>query len=95
MLLVLSEVGIAEAGRASGWVLLGFYGGFAVSPSIFGYSVDETGSWVLGWSGVAAIFALAAALAWVWYRRRSRARKVAAAAQQENFSRAPNVLGEN
>jgi predicted MFS family arabinose efflux permease len=86
MLLVLAEVGTEEAGRASGWVLLGFYGGFAVSPTLFGYSVDASGSYILGWSGVTVIFAVAAALAWMWYRRRARARKAAAAQRQENLS---------
>jgi MFS family permease len=78
MLLVLAEVGTEEAGRASGWVLLGFYGGFAVSPTLFGYSVDASGSYIIGWSAVTVIFAVAAALAWTWYRRRARARKAAA-----------------
>lgn len=88
MLLVLAEVGAEEAGRASGWVLLGFYSGFALSPSIFGYSVDASGDYVLGWGGVTCVFALAAVLAWVWYRRRARARR--AAAQQENPTGPPN-----
>jgi nitrate/nitrite transporter NarK len=95
MLLVLSEVGTEEAGRASGWVLLGFYGGFAVSPTIFGYSVDASGSYVVGWVGVAACFTSAAVLAWVWYRRRARARRIAASRRQENYSGAPKVLGES
>jgi nitrate/nitrite transporter NarK len=95
MLLVLSEVGTEEAGRASGWVLLGFYGGFAISPTIFGYSVDATESYVVGWIGVASIFTLAAVLAWIWYRRRARSRRIAAAGRQENFSGAPKVLGES
>ncbi|MGH2787128.1 MAG: MFS transporter [Actinomycetota bacterium] len=71
MLLVLAETETEETGRASGWVLLGFYGGFAVSPTIFGYSVDASGTYALGWSAVTGIFALAAVLATVWYRRSS------------------------
>lgn len=49
MLAVVSEVGAEEAGRASGIVLFGFYGGFVVSPVLFGYSVDRTGSYAWGW----------------------------------------------
>lgn len=89
MLLVLAEVGVEEAGRASGWVLLGFYAGFAVSPTIFGYSVDASDSYVPGWSAVTCTFVVAATFAWVWYRRRLRARKATAAARQVNLFGSP------
>jgi predicted MFS family arabinose efflux permease len=63
MLTIISQVRDAEAGRAAGWVLTGFYGGFVVSPVAFGYSVDVTGDYVVGWSVVALVFLAAAVLA--------------------------------
>lgn len=63
MLTIISHVDDEEAGRAAGWVLTGFYGGFVVSPVAFGYSVDVTSDYLLGWSGVALVFFVAAVLA--------------------------------
>jgi predicted MFS family arabinose efflux permease len=60
------------AGRASGRVLLGFYGGFVVGPVAFGWSVDEAGSYVPGWLGVCGSFVLAAVVALSWHRARLR-----------------------
>lgn len=68
MLAVLTEVDAREAGRASGYVLTGFYIGFVVSPSLFGYSVDATGSYTLGWSGIVVTFAAATIVAAAWHR---------------------------
>jgi predicted MFS family arabinose efflux permease len=70
MLAVLAEVSPQDAGRASGLVLTGFYVGFVVSPMLFGYSVDRTGSYDLGWGAVALVFVLAAAVAAGWHRSR-------------------------
>lgn len=73
MLAILKEVGAAQAGRASGLVLFGFFGGFIASPILFGYSVDHTRSYTWGWTGVAVIFALAASIAHSWRRASSKA----------------------
>ncbi len=66
MLAVISEVDVGLAGRASGIVLTGFLGGLTISPVLFGWSVDQTGDYVVGWVAVAvaAAFSLAVALAW-------------------------------
>jgi nitrate/nitrite transporter NarK len=68
MIAVLSEVGDEDAGRASGYVQSGFYGGFAVSPILFGYSVDTTGEYTIGWIGVTAAFIAATLVATLWHR---------------------------
>jgi predicted MFS family arabinose efflux permease len=52
MLVVVREAGAAAAGRASGPVLLAFYGGYVVSPIAFGHSLDVTGAYDVGWAGV-------------------------------------------
>jgi MFS family permease len=69
MLAVVAEVDSTEAGRASGYVQSGFYGGFVASPYAFGYSVDTTGTYDWGWAAVAVVFAAAALLAGVWQQR--------------------------
>jgi nitrate/nitrite transporter NarK len=66
MLAILVEVSAEDAGRASGYVQTGFYGGFVVSPILFGYSVDVTGGYGLGWGSVAVVFLLATLLALGW-----------------------------
>jgi nitrate/nitrite transporter NarK len=68
MIAVLAEVGDEDAGRASGYVQAGFYGGYALSPIVFGYSVDVTGTYDLGWLGVTVAFAAATAVAMLWHR---------------------------
>ena len=57
MLAVVAIAPSHEAGRASGYVLTGFYAGFVVSPVAFGLSVDRTGTYAPGWIAVAATFA--------------------------------------
>lgn len=74
MLAVVAESGPGDAGRASGWVLTGFYGGFVAGPFTFGLSVDRLGSYAWGWTGVTCAFALAAVVAAVWHAQRRRAR---------------------
>jgi hypothetical protein len=66
----------AHAGHASGFVVLGFLGGFAVAPPLFGYSVEVTGAYRLGWGGVLVSFAFAALLMHLWdpEERRTRVR---------------------
>lgn len=60
MLAVINDAGPELAGRASGIVLAGFLSGLAISPPLFGYSVDVTGSYNLGFTVVSALFAAAA-----------------------------------
>jgi nitrate/nitrite transporter NarK len=71
MIAVLAEVGDRDAGRASGYVQAGFYGGYAFSPIVFGYSVDATGNYDLGWLGVTVVFAAATVIAILWHRSRA------------------------
>ncbi|HEX2050692.1 MAG TPA: MFS transporter [Actinomycetota bacterium] len=73
MLAVVAEAGPGDAGRASGWVLTGFYGGFVAGPFTFGLSVDRLGSYAWGWAGVTCSFAIAAAIALAWHAYRRRA----------------------
>jgi sugar phosphate permease len=61
-----------HAGHASGFVVLGFLGGFAVAPPLFGYSVEVTGSYSLGWIGVLLSFAFAGLLMHLWDREERR-----------------------
>lgn len=67
MIGVVATIDIRDAGRASGLVLLGFYGGFVSSPVVFGWMVDRTGTYVPGWALIAAAFA-GATLITVWWR---------------------------
>jgi MFS family permease len=64
----------AHAGHASGFVVLGFLGGFAVAPPLFGYSVERTGAYGIGWGGVLISFAFGAFLMHVWDREELRTR---------------------
>lgn len=72
-LAAVADVSSRDAGRASGLVLGSFLAGFTLSPVAFGYAVDVTGSYDLGWSAVIVVFALGtlAALAWRRYERRA------------------------
>ncbi|MGH2819930.1 MAG: hypothetical protein ACRDJ5_04675, partial [Actinomycetota bacterium] len=70
MLALIAEVGGRQAGRAAGYVLGGFYGGFVLTPPLFGYSVDVTGGYGIGWTGIGALFAVATVLAGAWHRTR-------------------------
>ena len=70
MIAVLSEVGPEDAGRASGYVQSAFYGGFAASPVVLGYSIDATDDYRIAWLSVTIAFALAAVVAGLWRRMR-------------------------
>jgi predicted MFS family arabinose efflux permease len=74
MLAIVAEVDGRAAGLASGYVQTGFYLGFVFSPVLFGYLVDRTGEYTLGWLCVAAAFAAATGIALAWYVTRARAR---------------------
>lgn len=72
MLEIVKGMDAAEAGRASGIVLLAFYMGHVLSPTAFGFSVDRTGAYDLGWGAALVIYVLALALAAAW-RQKQRA----------------------
>ncbi len=57
-----------QAGRSTGVLVLGFMGGYASSPVLFGTSVDATGSYRTGWLLCVAAFVAAGALMLVWRR---------------------------
>ena len=46
---IVAEVDIASAGRASGIVMSAFLAGWMITPSIFGWTLDVTGSFTVGW----------------------------------------------
>jgi predicted MFS family arabinose efflux permease len=72
MLAVMDEAGAGGAGRASGVVMLGFLAGLGAAPTLFGWSVDITGSYTTMW--VLSIGALTAAVFITvgWLRRVAR-----------------------
>ena len=72
MLEIVKGMEAADAGRASGAVLLAFYAGYVLSPAAFGYSVDRTGAYDLGWGAVLVIYSLALVLAAIWDRKDKR-----------------------
>jgi predicted MFS family arabinose efflux permease len=69
MLAIVAEFGTERSGRASGYVQSAFYSGFVVYPVLFGYTVDATGEWVVGWTVVTATFCIAALVSVLWHRR--------------------------
>ncbi len=70
MMAVLTEVEPRFAGRASGVVLLGFYGGFVTSPILIGTLADRTGSYAVGWLLVGVVFLGSVVVAGHWHLRR-------------------------
>ena len=67
---VIALAGPGGAGRASGIVWLGFLGGLGVGPPVYGFTVDQSGSYALMWWLSLAAFALAATVALAWMRDR-------------------------
>jgi MFS family permease len=65
---IITMVGPGTAGRATGLVWLGFLGGLAIGPPIYGWTVDQTGSYITMWWLVAAAFALMTLGAVLWGR---------------------------
>lgn len=63
MLAVLSISDRQSAGQASGMVLFGFYIGFVGSPVTFGWIVDSSGTYLLGWVLLATAYGCAAVIA--------------------------------
>jgi len=72
MMAVLGVVDARSAGRASGIVLFGFYGGFVPGPIAFGWIVEASSQYSLAWSLVAASTLMAAVLAAGWRRMESQ-----------------------
>ncbi len=60
MLSVIVEVGAELSGKATGVILSGFMLGLATAPPIFGWSVDQLGTYVPGFIGVIVCFSAAA-----------------------------------
>ncbi|MGY1812297.1 MFS transporter [Blastococcus sp. SYSU D00820] len=79
MLAALSGSG-AQAGRATGWIVLGFMGGYASSPTLFGAMVESTGGYAAGWWGVVGSFLAAGALMTAWWLLSRQGRPAAAVA---------------
>jgi predicted MFS family arabinose efflux permease len=69
MVAVMAYAGDENTGRASGVVLTGFGIGLTVGPPIFGWSVDTTGSYDVGFAMVLAELAAATSIAFLWGRR--------------------------
>ena len=51
------------AGRASGVMFVGFHGGIATGPLLFGWMIDSTGSYPTVWRIAAGLFIVGAAIA--------------------------------
>lgn len=73
MVLVLQRAAPGRAGQDSALVAAGFFAGFALGPPLFGL-LAQSGRYGPGWSVVAAEFAVAAAVAFLWAVR-DRARR--------------------
>jgi cyanate permease len=69
MLAVMHMAGPARAGRASGVVMLGFLAGLGSAPPLFGWTVDETGSYTLMWVIAIAVLVAGTLVAAEWTRR--------------------------
>ncbi|MEW2413048.1 MFS transporter [Streptomyces sp. NPDC046866] len=73
MVLVMQRAAPGRAGQDSALAAAGFFAGFAVGPPLFG-RLAESGRYGAGWLLVAAEFAAAGAVAFVWAVRDRRAR---------------------
>jgi MFS family permease len=69
MLAIVRELEPSATGRATGIVQSMFYVGLLICPILFGWSVDATDRYDLGWAGVTGIFGLATLLAGAWHLR--------------------------
>lgn len=63
---VVAMTDLRDAGRASGFVLLGFYTGFVSSPALFGWTVDRLGVYAPGWISITIAFAAATVVTLLW-----------------------------
>nr|WP_079191378.1 MFS transporter [Streptomyces sp. CB00455] len=73
MVIVMQRAAPGRAGQDSALVAAGFFAGFAAGPPLFGL-LAESGRYGTGWLLVAAEFAAAAAVGFVWAARDRRAR---------------------
>lgn len=64
MLAIIMFFSKAQAGRASGVVMLGFLGGMSISAPVAGFTVDRIGVYWPVWAVAAGLAAYAAALMW-------------------------------
>ena len=62
-----------ETGRASGMVIGAFLGGMIPTPFLFGFIVDQTGTFAWGWAAVTLIFSAAALTTLLWRRTTTEA----------------------
>jgi MFS family permease len=69
---VIGIAGASAAGRASGLVWFGFLGGLGLGPPLFGFTVDQTGSYATMWWLALGAHALAVAVALTWMRSSTR-----------------------
>jgi MFS family permease len=74
MLAIVRELEPAATGRATGVVQSMFYVGLLICPILFGWSVDVTDRYDVGWAGVTGVFGLATLLAGAWHLRLRSAR---------------------
>ncbi len=68
MLAVITQIEQHQAGRASGVVTRGFGIGLALGPPIFGFSVDTTGAYHVGFGFLLAVMVGSAVLMVMWLR---------------------------
>jgi predicted MFS family arabinose efflux permease len=72
---VIGIAGAPAAGRASGIVWFGFLAGLGLGPPMYGFIVDETGSYAGMWWLALAAYALAAGVAAAWWRQPVRSHR--------------------
>jgi MFS family permease len=63
-LVLVRELPLAVAGRASGVMQVGFYGGFIACPVVFGFLADTTRSYGPSWTSAMLTLAIAGLIAW-------------------------------
>lgn len=69
MLAAIATVHVQHIGRATGLVFFGFMAGVGLAPAAFGWVVDETGHYGVGWGASSFLFAAASLLVWFGGRR--------------------------
>jgi predicted MFS family arabinose efflux permease len=73
MAAIVAEVELSAAGRASGVVMSAFLAGWMITPSVFGWILDASGSYVAGWALVLGLHAVAISPLLAWQIARSSA----------------------
>lgn len=86
MLGVVEATDQLQMGRASGLVQFGFLAGVSISPLVFGFVIDQTESYGLGWALALLSFAFAGLQIFVW-------RRVHAAKRARGEARDPGRVG--